>query len=91
MSTNLPPTAYVKMLDCWLIFSLLKPFVDILVQTFIHTLRDTPVKKVKAWSKKKSSSRIDFCQIFLKIVYPVFFILFILMFWLVGLLYYLIL
>ena len=91
MSTNLPPTAYVKMLDCWLIFSLLKPFVDILVQTFIHTLRDTPVKKVKAWSKKKSSSRSDFCQIFLKIVYPVFFILFILMFWLVGLLYYLIL
>ena len=40
MSTNLPNTAYVKKIDYWLIFSLLKPFVDIIVQTYIHTLTE---------------------------------------------------
>ena len=45
MSTNLPPTAYVKMIDCWLIFSLTKPFVDIILQTYIQTLRDNKTNK----------------------------------------------
>ena len=39
VSNNLPKTAYIKMIDIWLIFNLLKPFVDILVQTYIETLR----------------------------------------------------
>ena len=29
------------MIDLWLIFNLLKPFVDILVQTYIESLRET--------------------------------------------------
>ena len=45
ISTNLPPTAYVKMIDYWLIFNLLKPFVDIIVQTYIETLRDDNKKE----------------------------------------------
>ena len=28
------------MIDFWLIFNLLKPFIDIIVQTYIETLRD---------------------------------------------------
>ena len=39
ISNNLPQTAYVKMIDVWLLFNLLKPFVDIIVQTYIETLR----------------------------------------------------
>ena len=35
----MPPTAYIKMIDAWLLFSLFKPFVDIIVQTYIETLR----------------------------------------------------
>ena len=91
VSTNLPPTAYIKMIDCWLIFSLLKPFMDILVQTYIHTLRnnqETSVTKVQAWSKSQSNWKIDYCQNFVRVVYPVFFLVFILIFWLVGLVYY---
>ena len=42
ISTNLPPTAYLKMMDVWLLFSLFKPFVDIIVQTYIESLRDSP-------------------------------------------------
>ena len=90
MSTHLPHTAYVKMIDCWLIFSLLKPFVDIVVQTYIHTLRATPVSKTQAWSKNQRNRKIDFCQTFVRVFYPVFFLFFILIFWLVGLVYYMI-
>ena len=42
INDSLPPTAYVKMIDCWLIFNLLKPFVDIIVQTYIESLRENP-------------------------------------------------
>ena len=88
MSNNLPNTAYVKMIDCWLIFSLLKPFVDTLVQTYIHTLREAPASKAQAWTKKQRNRKIHFCQIFVRVNYPVFFLVFILIFWLVGLVYY---
>ena len=62
VSTNLPPTAYIKMIDCWLIFNLLKPFVDIIVQTYIETLRENPEdekkenEKAEAWSQKTKTS-----------------------------------
>ena len=82
MNTNLPNTAYIKMIDCWLIFSLLKPFVDTLVQTYIHTLRE---------EYEERKRKIDFCQIFVRVVYPVFFLVFIVFFWLVGLFYYIVL
>ena len=39
VSENLPTTAYIKMIDLWLIFILLKPFVDIIFQTYIETIR----------------------------------------------------
>ena len=89
MNTKLPNTAYVKMIDCWLIFSLLKPFVDTLVQTFIHTLREAQVDQAQAWTKNQRNWKIDLCQTFVRVVYPVFFLVFILIFWLVGLIYYL--
>ena len=88
MSTNLPNTAYIKMIDCWLIFSLLKPFVDTLVQTYMHTLREAPVTKTQAWRKNQKNRKIDFWQNFVRVVYPIFFLVVILIFWLVGLIYY---
>ena len=93
MSTNLPNTAYIKMIDCWLIFSLLKPFVDILVQTYLHTLREEyeVAPDTQAGSKNQRNWKMDFCQTFVRVVYPVFFLVFILIFWLVGLVYYIIL
>ena len=39
VSQSLPKTAYIKMIDFWLIFNLLKPFVDIMIQTYIESLR----------------------------------------------------
>ena len=39
ISGKLPETAYVKSIDLWMIFSLLKPFVDIMIQTYVESLR----------------------------------------------------
>merc|ERR1712098_744357 len=55
ISDNLPKTAYIKMIDIWLIFNLTKPFVDILMQTYVETLRENEEpsgqKEVHAWEE----------------------------------------
>ena len=97
----MPPTAYVKMIDLWLIFSLLKPFVDIIIQTFIETLRDNPEHgNGEAWSAGSNCKKgviekeittlermklIRRMKLFLRVIYPTFCLLFIIMFWIIGL------
>ena len=39
ISAKLPETSYIKMIDLWLILSLLKPFIDIIIQTYIERIR----------------------------------------------------
>ena len=39
VSNNLPKTSYVKMIDVWLIFNLLLPFIEVLVHTYMDALR----------------------------------------------------
>ena len=39
VSNSLPPTSYIKMIDVYLIFSLLIPFVEVLLQTYMDSLR----------------------------------------------------
>ena len=39
VSNNLPKTAYIKMIDVWLLFNLIKPFNDILVTTYMDYLK----------------------------------------------------
>ena len=39
VSNSLPPTAYVKLIDVWLIFSQLIPFVSVLLHTFMDNMR----------------------------------------------------
>ena len=39
VSSNLPTTAYVKMIDIWLIFNLLMPFLLVLLHTYMDSLR----------------------------------------------------
>ena len=48
------------MIDIWLIFNLMKPFVDIMVQTYVETMREHPdekeddddvdIRSVSAWT-----------------------------------------
>ena len=37
-SSSLPKTSYIKMVDYWLIFTLLLPFVEVLLHTYIESL-----------------------------------------------------
>ena len=39
VSNNLPKTSYVKMIDIWLIFNLLLPFIEVLIHSYMDTLR----------------------------------------------------
>ena len=50
VSNNLPKTSYIKMMDIWLIFNLLVPFIEICLHTYMDILR----------YNNKNSSRISF-------------------------------
>ena len=40
VSNNLPKTSYMKMIDVWLLFNLLYPFIVVLMHTYMDTLRN---------------------------------------------------
>ena len=121
ISTRLPPTAYIKMIDVWLLFNLLKPFIDIIVNTYIENLRDlkrtqkatldNSMRVSSAWkqvglaplaptykinntggffdnsepTENKNVETIDNCKYFLKTIYPLFYLIFLFLFWIIGL------
>ena len=39
VNEGLPATAYIKMIDIWLIFNLVVPFILIVIHTYMDTLR----------------------------------------------------
>ena len=43
---KLPPTAYVKMVDIWLIFSQMVPFTEVLLHTFMDSMREEEDREV---------------------------------------------
>ena len=51
VSGSLPPTAYVKMIDIWLIFSQLIPFTQVLLHTFMDYMRDGQDREVNHHGK----------------------------------------
>ena len=40
VSSSLPKTSYIKMIDYWLIFTLMLPFVEVLLHTYMENLND---------------------------------------------------
>jgi len=125
VSESLPTTAYIKMIDVWLIFNLLKPFIDIIVQTYIESLREAEQDKdevalseKQAWveedaneneqklrskdekkqqkamnsfyekAAKKNEKKIRFWKTFARRIYPIFCIIFIILFWVLGMVVY---
>ena len=39
VNDSLPATSYIKMIDIWLIFNLIVPFVLMIIHTYMDTLR----------------------------------------------------
>ena len=46
VSNNLPKTSYIKMMDVWLIFNLLLPFMEVVLHTYIDSLRDDDEREI---------------------------------------------
>ena len=46
LSSQLPKTSYVKMIDIWLIFNLIIPFVEVLLHTYKDSLREDEVRDI---------------------------------------------
>ncbi len=60
ISDSLPKTNYIKMIDIWLLFNLFVPFAEVIIHTYIDSLRqeeDRVInhhgKRVEAWSDEK--------------------------------------
>ena len=46
VSQSLPPTAYVKMIDIWLIFAQMIPFVEVLLHSWMDLHRVTEDREI---------------------------------------------
>ena len=46
VSNNLPKMSYMKMVDVWLLFNLILPFIVVLIHTKMDTLRSDSDKEV---------------------------------------------
>ena len=51
VSNNLPKTSYMKMIDVWLLFNLLLPFLVVLIHTYMDTLRSDEDREINHHGK----------------------------------------
>ena len=51
VSNNLPKTSYMKMVDVWLLFNLLLPFIVVLIHTYMDTLRNDEEREINHHGK----------------------------------------
>ena len=51
VSNNLPKTSYMKMVDVWLLFNLLYPFIVVLIHTYMDTLRSDDDREINHHGK----------------------------------------
>ena len=47
VSDSLPKTSYIKMVDFWLVFNLILPFVEVLLHTYMESLNEDDITKLK--------------------------------------------
>ena len=58
VAQSLPPTAYVKMVDIWLIFAQVIPFVEVLLHTWMDSLRVSEEREVNKHGKSITVSDV---------------------------------
>ena len=51
VSNSLPKTSYMKMVDAWLLFNLLYPFIVVLLHTYMDTLRNDDDREINHHGK----------------------------------------
>ena len=55
VSNNLPKTSYMKMVDVWLLFNLLLPFIIVLLHTYMDTLRNEEERELSQINEDKET------------------------------------
>ena len=53
VTESLPKTAYIKMVDIWLLFNLFIPFAEVLLHTFIDSLRQDEDREINHHGEKR--------------------------------------
>jgi len=102
VAVSLPQTAYLKMIDIWLLFGLVMPFIVFLLEVFfelqierMERIKNEENNKVKnivksgcSFSKVQSDFQINKCKKFCQITVPAITISFIFIYWAIALLHY---
>ena len=93
VSNNLPKTSYMKMMDVWLLFNLIIPFMVVLIHTYMDTLRknedeeevDEVLSRHEMEKRRKRAKRLNFLNRVSLIYKPVIALLFVSLYWFIGL------
>ena len=85
VSNNLPKTSYMKMIDVWLLFTLLQPFIVVLLHTYMDSLReeDDGVGQISKL-QGKNTKKLDSVRRFAIVTNPVGVLIFVTLYWIVG-------
>ena len=59
VSNQLPKTSYIKMMDVWLIFNLIVPFVEVLLHTYKDMLREEENREVNQHGRVRKIGEED--------------------------------
>ena len=59
VSNSLPKTSYMKIVDAWLLFNLLYPFIVVLIHTYMDTLRNDEEREINHHGKTITISESD--------------------------------
>ena len=51
VSNSLPKTSYMKMVDAWLLFNLMYPFIVVLLHTYMDTIRSDDDREINHHGK----------------------------------------
>ena len=51
VSNSLPKTSYMKMVDAWLLFNLLYPFIVVLIHTYMDSMRNDEEREINHHGK----------------------------------------
>ena len=95
VSNNLPKTSYMKMMDVWLLFNLIIPFIVVLIHTYMETLRKADdedddddhkiLSRLEMDSERQKIKRLHFLRRVSLIYNPLIALLFVSLYWAIGL------
>ena len=63
VSQSLPPTSYVKMIDVWLIFTQMIPFMEVLLHTWMDSHRLSKDREINHHGKTLTVGDVDDKQV----------------------------